>query len=215
MHQRFSVLLCFLHTDEIWEKRLADLGQSHQKKLTHLTVLPSPPYSSLASLASPQDTDQASLFLHFVNDCYVTVRNVQSWQQLNLLPAIPRETLRPGQAAGAVPVRKTRSRTSALDILPLAAAVPPPPPIRIDFIINFATLVPDGLQPHAVGESLIGLGLCLSPPSQPVRAPGCSPPWSCSKSNPPKFDNSLRSSPNGCPEACDCLARPGLIRKTL
>jgi hypothetical protein len=39
----------------------ADLGQSHQKKLTHLTVHPSPPYSSLASLESQQDTDKASL----------------------------------------------------------------------------------------------------------------------------------------------------------
>lgn len=130
--------------------------------------------------------------------------NVESWQQLNLLPTIPRETLLPGQAAGTFPMRKTRSHTSALDILPLPAAVPPPPPIQIDFIIDFATLAPDGLQPHAVGESLLGLGLYLSPPSWPVWAPGCSPPWSSSKSNPPKFENSLRSSPIGCPEACDC-----------
>ena len=63
----------FLHTDEIWKKRLADLGQSHQKKLTHLTVHPSPLYSSLASQASQPPIHQRFPVFSFCTQTKLTV----------------------------------------------------------------------------------------------------------------------------------------------
>jgi hypothetical protein len=56
-----------------WKKRLADLGQSHQKKLTHLTVHPSPLYSSLASLASQPPIHQRFPVFSFCTQTKLTV----------------------------------------------------------------------------------------------------------------------------------------------